>query len=382
MNPFYRTYFTLIFIFLLLSQAFPKTTYYSVDNSPEKTKNIETIYFSISDNYGIRKTDNYEHSSVSHYSWSVATIPEAPTATKSPNVDTVCEGQTLTLSNLTDNGGGTGNCEIEYRHSTDNGVTWTVWSTTPSSFAAVASDTNLIEIRKTCDGVGSGSSAASQYFWEVTAAPEAPTATKSPNVNTVCEVQTLTLNDLTDNGGGTGNCEIEYRHSTDNGVTWTVWSTTPSSFAAVASDTNLIEIRKTCDGENCGSSASSQYFWEVTTAPEAPTATKSPNVNTVCEGQTLTLSDLTDNGGGTGNCEIEYRHSTDNGVTWTVWSTTPSSFAAVASDTNLIEIRKTCDGENCGSSASSQYYWEVTAAPESPTATKSPNVNAVCEGQT
>ena len=333
----------------------------------------------------IRKTcdgNNCGSSTASQYAWAVTTAPSAPTATKSPNVATVCEGQTLTLADVTDNGGGTGNCEIEYRHSTDNGATWSAWSDVASSFAAVAGENNLIEIRKTCDGNNCGSSTASQYAWAVTTAPSPPTATKSPNVATVCEGQILTLADVTDNGGGTGNCEIEYRHSTDNGATWSAWSNVASNFAAVAGNDNLIEIRKTCDGDGCNtSSTASQYAWAVTSAPSAPTATKSPDVATVCEGQILTLADVTDNGGGTGNCEIEYRHSTDNGATWSAWSNVASNFAAVAGNDNLIEIRKTCDGNNCGSSTASQYSWAVTSAPSAPTATKSPNVTTVCEGQ-
>jgi uncharacterized protein (TIGR02145 family) len=312
------------------------------------------------------------------YSWAVTAQPAAPTATKSPNVATVCAGQTLTLSGVTDNGGGTGTCNIEYRHSTNNGSTWTSWSTTASSFAAVTG-TNLIEIRKNCSGSGCNVSTSSQYSWIVVAQPSTPTATKSPNVASVCAGQTLTLTSPSSTGG-TGTCNFEYQHSSDNGSSWTSWSTTVSSFAAVAG-TNHIRIRRVCSGTGCNTTAHTEYSWTVTAQPAAPTATKSPNVATVCAGQTLTLSGVTDNGGGTGTCNIEYRHSTNNGGTWTSWSTTASSFAAVTG-TNLIEIRKNCNGTGCNVSSTSQYSWTVVAQPSAPTASKSPDVTTVCAGQT
>lgn len=51
----------------------------------------------------------------------VVADPAAPTATKSPAVENVCEGQTLTLSAVADNGGGTGTCVIEYRFNDGSG---------------------------------------------------------------------------------------------------------------------------------------------------------------------------------------------------------------------------------------------------------------------
>src|SRR4029079_16337598 len=103
------------------------------------------------------------------------------------------------------------------------------------------------------------------------------------------------LTDLTDNGGGTGTCNIEY---SNNGGSW---STTLTPLTATVG-TNTIAIRKNCDGSGCDISSESTYSWTVVADPSAPTATKSPNVGTVCAAQTLTLTDLTDNGGGTGTC--------------------------------------------------------------------------------
>jgi hypothetical protein len=303
-------------------------------------------------------------SSVNTYSWTVVADPAAPTATKSPNVASVCAGQTLTLTGVTDNGGGVG-CQIQY--SVNGGA----YSTTLPSFAATVG-TNTIAIKKTnCTaGLDCNESSVNTYSWTVVADPSAPTATKSPNVASVCAGQTLTLTGVTDNGGGVG-CQIQY--SVNGGA----YSTTLPSFAATVG-TNTIAIKKTnCTaGLDCNESSVNTYSWTVTADPAAPTATKSPNVASVCAGQTLTLTGVTDNGGGVG-CEIQY--SVNGGA----YSTTLPSFAATVG-TNTIAIKKAnCTGGlGCDESSVNTYSWTVVADPAAPTATKSPNAAAVCEGQT
>ncbi len=210
----------------------------------------------------------------------VVADPAAPTATKSPAVENVCEGQTLTLSAVTDNGGGTGTCVIEYRFNDGSGFSG--WSATLPSFSAVAG-INKIEIRKNCNGAGCDLSAVSTYVWTVVADPAAPTAIQSPDDATVCAGQLLSLMSVTDNGGGTGTCTIEYRY--DNGSGFTTWSTTPASFPAVAG-TNTIEIRKNCTGADCGVSSVSTYSWSVMDDPTVD----DPLGTSVCDGQTATLS--------------------------------------------------------------------------------------------
>src|SRR6185503_20767144 len=71
--------------------------------------------------------------------------------------------------------------------------------------------------------------------------------------------------------------------------------------------------------------------------PTSPTtATKSPNVATVCEGTTLTLTGAA-TGGIDASCTIEYQYSTDGGSTWSAASATIPSFAAVAAGDNIIQ---------------------------------------------
>jgi len=295
----------------------------------------------------------------------VVADPSAPTATKSPNVATVCSGQTLTLTGVTDNGGGTGTCNIEYCYSTNSGGSYSSWSTTMPSYAAVAGYNNIIKIRKNCNGSGCDISSENSYSWSVVSDPSAPTATKSPTDATVCSGQTLTLTGVTDNGGGTGTCNIEYCYSTNSGGSYTSWSTTLSSFAAVAGYNNIIKIRKNCNGSGCDISSENSYSWSVVADPSAPTATKSPNFAAVCEGATLTLTSPTSGGGGTGTCNYEYQYSTD-GSNYSSWSTSVPGFSAEVG-TNYIRIRTNCNGTGCDISGYNAYSWTVNAIPAAPT---------------
>src|SRR6185295_7203668 len=113
---------------------------------------------------------------------------------------------------------------------------------------------------------------------------------------------------------------------------------------------------KSCDGSDCDISGVSTYSWTVEDDPAAPTATKSPDETIVCAGQILTLTGVTDNGGGTGTCSLEYSH---NGGPFT---TTLTPFAATAG-VNTIEIRKSCDGSDCDISGVTTYSWNVAADP-------------------
>ncbi len=295
--------------------------------------------------------------------WVTLTVvadPSSPSAAKSPNTATVCAGQILTLTGVTNGSGGTGTCNIEY---SNNGGTYT---TTLTPFAATVG-TNTISIRQNCNGSGCGLSSVTTFSWIVVADPSAPTATPSPNTANVCSGQILSLTGVTDNGGGTGTCNIEY---SNNGGTF---STTLTPITASVG-TNTITIRKNCNGSGCDISSTNTYSWTVVADPSAPTATKSPNVLNVCVGQLLTLTGVTDNGGGTGTCNFEY--SINGGS----YSTTLTPFAATLG-TNTIAIRKNCNGSGCDISSVNTYSWTVVADPSAPSGTQIPSTTTVCEGQ-
>lgn len=93
----------------------------------------------------------------------------------------------------------------------------------------------------------------------------------------------------------------------------------------------------------------------------APVIAKVPNDAEVCAGDELTTSVVAVGFGGTGSCGGEYRYSTDGGTTWSAWGGVPV-FTAVEG-TNLVEVRRSCDGGVCGSTAN-QVSWIVKANPQ------------------
>ncbi len=91
------------------------------------------------------------------------------------------------------------------------------------------------------------------------------------------------------------------------------------------------------------------------TASTAPAIVRSPDLAVVCPGENLTIV-ATPGSGGSGTCVDEYNYSTDNGITWSVWSTTIPAFAGVVG-TNAVQSRRACDG-SCLSDTSI-VYWNV-----------------------
>ena len=278
----------------------------------------------------------------------------AYTATIADNA-TICTGGSTNLTVTMSGGaspytvvytdGSTNFTEMSYTSGSNISVSPT--TTTTYTLVSVADDGN-------CPGTTAGSAVVT-----VVADPVAPVIAKSPNTATVCEGATLTITVTTAGSGGTGSCTDEYRYSTNNGSSWSSWGPSLPSFAAVTG-TNLVESRRNCDGSGCNSNVN-QVSWTVVADPVAPAIAKSPNTAAVCEGTTLTITVTTAGSGGTGSCTDEYRHSTNNGSSWSSWGPSLPSFAAVTG-TNLVESRRSCDGSGCASNVN-QVSWTVNARP-------------------
>ena len=97
------------------------------------------------------------------FSINTCTTSTAPVIIRSPDIDTICPGESLTIT-TTPGSGGTGTCTDEYRYSTDNEVTWSAWSASVPVFTAIAG-TNMVQSRRACDG--SCSSDTSIVYWTV-----------------------------------------------------------------------------------------------------------------------------------------------------------------------------------------------------------------------
>jgi len=120
-------------------------------------------------------------------------------------------------------------------------------------------------------------------------------------------------------------------------------------------------VRKVTSG-SCNAYSNSVIV-TVVADPVAPTATRSPNVASVCAGQSVTLINPVDNGGGLGTCEIVYRYShTLAGLAAAPWSTTIPT-PVTTSGNMYIEMAKSCSGIGCGMSDITRYSWSIIDAP-------------------
>lgn len=144
------------------------------------------------------------------------------------------------------------------------------------------------------DGCGSiGFSALKTY--NIVADPAAPSATKSPNVATACEGQSLTLTGVAQGSGGTGTCNIEYATSTNGGISYSAWSTTLPVITATGTD-NRIKIRTNCNALGCDVSSEITYTWAV-----IPALSLTPSgTNVSCFGGSNGTASVTVTAGGTG----------------------------------------------------------------------------------
>jgi len=178
-------------------------------------------------------------------------------------------------------------------------------------------------------------------------------AAKVPTAATVCVGQALSVTP----SGGTGGlgCSWRYRRRI-NGGSWSGWSGS-SSYTTVSGNT-LVEIQtqRYCTGNGCGD-PNAIVSWNVVEDPSAPTATKVPNVSTVCVG---TVLNVTSSGstGGTGTCIYQERKRV-NGGTWTSWASNVSH--TVVAGNNLVEmqVRRNCNGSNCSDPTSSIVSWSI-----------------------
>jgi hypothetical protein len=320
--------------------------------------------------YFVRAEGTCNNTTCASVSISVQPQPTAPTtAPKDPNVVAVCTGTSVGLSGAA-SGGTDAGCTIEYRFSTDEGATWSAPSTTiPTGMSSAVAGTDRIQVEARrvscltgCSNTGWGQVAT----WSVLTQPTSPTtAPKSPNVTNVCTNTNVGISGPA-TGGTNRACVINYRYSTDGGVTWSGESTTlPTGLSSSIAGANRIQIqarRVDCTTSGCDDTSwNTVAIWNVDPQPTAPTtATKNPDQPSICVSGTAGLSGPA-SGGSDAGCDIEYRYSLDGGVVWSASSTTvPTGLSTTLLGTNIIRIdarRVNCLNPGCNDTG-----WNTIAA--------------------
>ncbi|HNQ69584.1 MAG TPA: T9SS type A sorting domain-containing protein, partial [Bacteroidales bacterium] len=223
---------------------------------------------------------------------------------------------------------------------------------------------------------GSGCGSATSNAVQITFQPD-PSITDNPDNGTICPGGSHQM--FADATGGVGSYHYVWQYY--NGSTWIdAQDSSINHYTASPGSSTNYRVIVMSDGSGCDVATSGTATVTVVAEPIAPTATKSPNVATVCSGTTLTLTGVTDNGGGTGSCNFEYCYSTNGGSSYSAWSTSLPSFAATGTN-NRIKLRKNCNGSGCDISPETTYTWAVDAASVGGTASANPST-AICAGET
>jgi hypothetical protein len=256
----------------------------------------------------------------------------------------VCVGGTVTLTaNVS---GGAGTASYQWRRNGSNVGTNSATYTTANSLAAGNYSYDVI--------VTQSASACQTTSATVSANVVADPVVTISGTATVCEGGSVTL--TANVSGGLGTPSYQWRRNGVNIGTNSATYITDNTLVAGNYSYDVIVAQSVSGCQTTASSVSAN----VVADPVAPTITKSPNVASLCEGATLTVTS-SGGSGGTGTCNNHYRFTIDNGSTWSSWSNTIPSFAAVIG-TNRIQSRRNCTGSGCNSNINN-VSWTVVADP-------------------
>ena len=248
-----------------------------------------------------------------------------------PNLIEVCEGYTnLTIgppSSTPDPG-----CTYEYRYSTNNGTTWSAWSTTIPSFPSVAPLTNIIQSRVNCGGTSGCISDTRQVSWAVD--PD-PSAVISPTSVTVCPNGTATLTATPTGGIPPLSYQWQYSitgcsgpwsdYTSGSGYNTSVLNTAPSNI------TVYFRVGVSSTGPGCTTTYSNCATVSIYPTPSFTHV----DLNPTC-GASNGYIHIHRTSSTTG----PYSFSIDNGATWS----SDSSFNFLGNGTYFVLVR---DGHGC-----------------------------------
>ncbi|MBB1284652.1 T9SS type A sorting domain-containing protein [Flavisolibacter sp. BT320] len=322
---------------------------------------------------GITRTDVSPNCSVLSPANAQTTLPKvtdtdliAPTIAKPAaiNVAAVCAGQQLTVIKTADGSGGVANQQDQYRFSTNGGTTWSNWSTTIPSFAAVAPSRNLIQSRRWATGGVCDASGTNTQFWDVTAM--ATVSAPSPAVQNLCLGAAVTSLSVTVTGGN-GAFTYQWYSNTNNqnsGGTEIAGATDPTyTPSASAPGTTYYYCIVTQAGVGCGSVTSATASITVAPLPQSGTVTKAAAVNVaaVCSGIAVSATATPGSGGaGTTADLLLYRYDgTGNWTTYVAGTEIPTTGHTKVE----IQTYRTANGTGCTQSSPVIVAWTINPRP-------------------
>ncbi|MGK2878012.1 MAG: hypothetical protein ACSLFF_05495, partial [Solirubrobacterales bacterium] len=231
----------------------------------------------------------------------------------------------------------------------------------PLSLSGLTNGTTYTYIARVQDAAGNNSAASNSVTWTVdTAAPAAPTLTRTSPTSTPTSSTTATLTAGNVEAGGI----VQY--SSNGGTTWTT-GTNPLSLSGLTNGTTYTYIARVQDAAGNNSAASNSVTWTVdTAAPAAPTLTRTSPTSTPTNQTTAQLNAGNIEAGGQLQC------STDGTATWNNCST-PINLSGLTEGTYGYHARVR-DAAGNNSPASTPVTWQVDlTAPGLPTVSTPPD---------
>ena len=245
----------------------------------------------------------------------------------------------------------------------------------------------LVEIQGQRSGCTTGAGCATPWVtlatWNVNPQPVGPTLNvKTPNLSAVCDEQSVSA--IFSAGSGGVGCTDAYQYRFDGAGGWSGYTGgTPLNTAGHT----LVEIQGRRSGCTAGAGCTGTTWvtlatWNVNPQPVGPTLNvKSPDLPTVCDGQSVSAI-FTAGSGGVG-CTDGYQYRFDGVGGWSGYTGgTPLN----TTGHTLVEIQGQRTGCTAGASTGTSFVtlatWNVNPQPVGPTLNvKSPDLPTVCDGQ-
>lgn len=294
---------------------------------------------------------------------SVVADPVAPSITRNPDA-TVCSGATLTV--LSSGGsGGTGSCSNQYRFSTNNGASWSAWSTSIPSFSAVTG-TNRVQSIRFCSGSGCNSN-INEVSWTVVADPSV--SISGGGATSGCQGLNPSLLSSSISGGtGSSSYQWQLNGSNISGATGSTYDP-PALNTAGTYNYRVIHNRS---GSGCGQAISNTITFTVSADPSVSISGGGPT--TGCEGLNPTLLSSSISGG-TGSSTYQWQLNGSN-ITGATGSTYDPP-ALNSPGTYAYRVIHNRGGVACDQAISNTITFTVVS---DPTITSNPSDASICRG--
>ncbi len=206
----------------------------------------------------------------------VVSPPQAPNLIKLPAVDTVCEGESLSVI-ATGTGGGTGSCNFVYEYQAPNSTNWVL----DSNFIAIGTGIAKFRVKIICSGEGCDDSPYEEVAW-VVVQPNSIAVSSSDTI--LCLGQSVTLEAEVPMNALT--CSYDWEKSRDAGLSWNQIPNSSSIFSDTPLESGIVLYRcqYICPAAQCADATSEVIQVEVFEIPSVL-----PFDDTLCYEEGLTI---------------------------------------------------------------------------------------------